>query len=338
MKHSKLLIAACITIVVIAMMIPTLGATSSTQAACSTRPLMAKVELGNNYAQVRTTFTLGCSQVAQAITTPGAKVSYGPHLFNGVTRNTLSMTPSAEPTTDSGLTAASTSMDLSASQVDDFIKGYLSGHAGFTPLLSASFVVQLGSQVDTSAPFIKQLSAIQQTSAVQTMSTTRSPGTLYTWGCGTDSNYGYQYGCYRGYGGYTSTATYRFLMFETQSTGHGTNVWKMTKMGMETDLGSYASIIQWDPSSDITVGKCTSESIGLTFQGVGISRTSTICPSKLHPTISEHKFVSAWQGGSTATVEGEGGATTVAIKKPYGSGARFYLVNSYCWHGGGFGC
>ncbi len=327
MKHSKLLIAASTTIVAVALMIPTLGATSSTQATCSTRPLMAKVELGNNYAQVRTTFTLGCNQVAQAITMPGTNVSYGPHLFNGVSRNTISMTPAE----DSAITG------LDKTHVDDYINSYLSGHTAFTPQYVASFAVQLGAQVDTSAAFNKQLSANQQTAVVQTTAA-RTPGTLYTFGCATDKNYGYQYGCYRGYGGYTSTPTYRFLMFETQSSGHGTNVWKLTKMGMETDVSSYAHIIQWDPTSDISVGKCTSETIGITFQGAGVSRTSTICPSKLHPTISEHKFVSAWQGGSTGAVEGEGGTTLVAIQLGHGSGARFYLVNDYCWHGGGLGC
>jgi hypothetical protein len=67
-------------------------------------------------------------------------------------------------------------------------------------------------------------------------------------------------------------------------------------------------IVEWNPQSTIPKGSCSNVTASLSYSGVGVSQSSTVCPDKLTPTIYDHGFGTEWSGcDHHAYVEGAPG-------------------------------
>jgi hypothetical protein len=64
------------------------------------------------------------------------------------------------------------------------------------------------------------------------------------------------------------------------------------------NYGANNTIVKWVPNSTVTEGNCSTVSLGLSYDGVSLSDTQTICPDRMDPygTNTSNKFGSSWSG------------------------------------------
>jgi hypothetical protein len=88
---------------------------------------------------------------------------------------------------------------------------------------------------------------------------------------------------------------------EITGSGNDTGPWgwnTLTNLTAYVNYGSHNTIVQWRPNSAIPEGSCSTVSLGLTYAGVSLSDSSTVCPDVLSPygTNTSNKFGSSWSG------------------------------------------
>jgi hypothetical protein len=88
---------------------------------------------------------------------------------------------------------------------------------------------------------------------------------------------------------------------ESQVSGQGKNPCTIPcavkDFGTEHFYGK-GSITKWQPGGDMTSPNdaCQTQTIGMSYQGVSISKSVNVCPSKIHPNIPFNDFKVQWQG------------------------------------------
>lgn len=97
---------------------------------------------------------------------------------------------------------------------------------------------------------------------------------------------------------------------EVTGSGNDTGPYRwntLTNLTAYVNYGANNTIVQWTPNSSIYEGSCSTVSLGLTYDGVSLSDTQTICPDREDPygTNTGNKFGSSWSGcDSNNFVEG----------------------------------
>ena len=97
---------------------------------------------------------------------------------------------------------------------------------------------------------------------------------------------------------------------ETTSSGNDTGPFRWNTLESLTayvNYGANNTIVQWKPGSSVPEGNCSTVSLSLSYDNVGLSDSETVCPDREDPygTGTANKFGAQWSGCDTSNyVEG----------------------------------
>ncbi len=145
----------------------------------------------------------------------------------------------------------------------------------------------------------------------------------------------YSSGCYTRKGTSSTDCCAFYLADSSQISAHANlgGHWLLDAW-QQHQYGSANSIIQWAPGSDVSSGSCTTTSIGISAFGASLSRSYTLCPTKIHVNKTQNVLLTQWQGckASSTTVGAAEGAFT---KVPSGGNASLvYSIGGDTWNVG----
>lgn len=156
-------------------------------------------------------------------------------------------------------------------------------------------------------------------------------GSIFASGCATvDNSYVYWHGCFTRTSG-DSDSTYNYIGDQSQATGYAKNIHRLTRGRAKHEYnGANALIVRWQPIIDIPEGSCQQVTFGVSGYGLSLSDTFTLCPDKLHPSISDSVFESSWEGHSHGT-KGVAAETLVRVKRGTSSGFTFHVSAAWTY-------
>jgi hypothetical protein len=144
-----------------------------------------------------------------------------------------------------------------------------------------------------------------------------------------DNSNGWAHGCYSRKRGETS----RYWGTSSVVSGSAKGIRSLERLRTRHLYNSTTEIRRWRPQEDISAGSCGTRSIGLSYKGISLSNSSTVCPAKLSPSFhnSGREFrvtwVNPWYSHTTGT------RRTMAIDAVYrkGSSTGFSYRIGFTW-------
>lgn len=224
----------------------------------------------------------------------------------------------------------------------------VNGKPVFLPTPSAyDELIALGAPEDVAAKF-RQLDVAPVPTAPASSGTAAAPNSTVTPystiidgnNCTSQSSDGGRvkmYGCDTTYRvGTSGLVWYLEDKFLATGTAHDTAIFdpdNLTGLKFGVRYGSGNTITHWKPSSTIAFGSCSSNTVSLTYQGVGISSTTTECPETFGVyDIGTTVFTAKWDGQGHGPSNGS--RDTHGVDSVYnGASASPYpsLVWTYWW-------
>ncbi len=132
-----------------------------------------------------------------------------------------------------------------------------------------------------------------------------------------DNSNGWAHGCYSRKTGNTS----RYWGTSSVVSGSAKGIRSLERLRTRHIYNSTTEIRRWRPQEDISAGSCGSRTIGLSYQGISWSQSSTVCPAKLSPSFHDKgkefrvTWVNPWYSHTTGT------RRTMAVDAVYRKGS-----------------
>lgn len=138
-------------------------------------------------------------------------------------------------------------------------------------------------------------------------------------------------GYYRRYVTADSDPSAYYSAEESNASGEGSFWYYLTKGKTEHRYRSGNQIVQWQPGSDRSVGKCVDTSIGMSAYGVSLSMSGAICPSRWNIHWARNLFYNQWEdswGSAGNTVEALA-QTFAKVPNGYSTGFEYWIGWAY---------
>ncbi|WDE03104.1 hypothetical protein SG34_016980 [Thalassomonas viridans] len=128
-------------------------------------------------------------------------------------------------------------------------------------------------------------------------------------------------------------SNYDYFQLEHYATAKGKSIWGLTRATLEASKASSSDSMQWvdwNPRADLDVGNCSTVSLQVTAQAVGISTSHNICDKwDITKYSTPGHFKNEWKSSSSAQRSEREVAYMIAVKVAQGGWPVWSLTHNY---------